>query len=712
MEVATVYRTSGRVQMRLKVAGNRPKLPGQCRSHPVPTTPEQQPSGTDPAVSKRDTTASPTDQDIRHRKITGWLLGAATLYFLLARFVPWTPPVRQSLVEESYIQALHTAFINHWQFGRDFVFTYGPWGFLYGGTDPATHWISVTIWMVLSFVFWWAGWQAARACFGNRPTAWLWLFAFSAVAGVAQSFVNMDPRITGWILLFLVVHFFAEDRPWTATQALLAVSLGLISLIKFTMFLEGAVTIVIIAADTVWRQRRFPWIVLIYCASLLFFWRLAGQYWSSLLSYLDNSWRIFSGYTDAMSQVTATESLDVRLFLAGMVLLVVLTVFISWHRHRRWGIWPLTGMVFVLFSAFKYGYVRHDAHELAATSQLLLAALAVLAVAQPWVRKSGPKALLLVALAVAFAACFNLATLTRYSPQGYLPTLADTLGMRSLTAPLAIFQGNEPFIRAQETYYSGLRARFPLPHTDGSVDLYPWSQILLFANDLAYHPRPVMQSYSAYTPELAEMNAAFLRGARAPENILFSIYPIDGRLPAGDDGLSWPDLLSCYDVVGTNTNTFILLRRSPTPRSWRKVLLQDSVISFGTPAAVPSAQDGPIWAEIEINKSLAGKVISTLYKPPQISLAITLVNGRTYNFRLIPGIARAGFLVSPFIGDTKAFAQLAAGNSSGALAELEVTALAVLVGDATGPGPFYEAPIRVRFYRLEIVAHSNNILSP
>ena len=213
-----------------------------------------------------------------------------------------------------------------------------------------------------------------------------------------------------------------------------------------------------------------------------------------------------------------------------------------------------------------------------------------------------------------------------------------------------------------------------------------------------------MQSYSAWTPELAEMNAAFLRGEHAPENILFSIYPIDGRFPAGDDGLSWPDLLTRYDVVSTTTNGFLLLKRSAAPRSFQKILLQDSVIAFDSPAPVPSAHDGPIWAEIQINQSTFGKILSALYKPPQVSLQVATADGRVWTYRLIPGIARAGFLVSPFIGDTRSFARLAAPNHADALDGLQVTSLAVFVGDNAGPGPCFQAPIRMRLYRLEFSA--------
>ena len=37
------------------------------------------------------------------------------------------------------------------------------------------------------------------------------------------------------------------------------------------------VTVLIIAADNVFRQRRFPWIALAFAGGIFFFWVLAGQ---------------------------------------------------------------------------------------------------------------------------------------------------------------------------------------------------------------------------------------------------------------------------------------------------------------------------------------------------------------------------------------------------------------------------------------------------
>jgi len=63
------------------------------------------------------------------------------------------------------------------------------------------------------------------------------------------------------------------------------------------------------------------------------------------------------------------------------------------------------------------------------------------------------------------------------------------------------------------------------------VDVYPWNQAVLIAHDLQYDPRPIIQSYSVYAPELAELNAAHLRSTHAPDNILFDINPLNNNFP-------------------------------------------------------------------------------------------------------------------------------------------------------------------------------------
>src|SRR5262249_37075281 len=100
----------------------------------------------------------------------------------------------------------------------------------------------------------------------------------------------------------------------------------------------------------------------------------------------------------------------------------------------------------------------------------------------------------------------------------------------------------------------------PLPRIDGSADIYPYYQNILLANGVEWSPRPIIQSYSAYEPKLADINANHLSSSSAPLHVFFDVSPIDGRLAALEDGKSWPLLLSRYHIVGRSGHYLMLDR--------------------------------------------------------------------------------------------------------------------------------------------------------
>jgi hypothetical protein len=209
-----------------------------------------------------------------------------------------------------------------------------------------------------------------------------------------------------------------------------------------------------------------------------------------------------------------------------------------------------------------------------------------------------------------------------------------------------------------------------------------------------------MQSYQAYTPELADLNAAFLQSARAPANIVFQFAPIDDHFPSLEDGRSWPELLTRYDVREVEW-PFVLLRRSVAPRPWRLEPLADRPIRLGELVAVPPATNGPVWARIEIDPTLVGKIISTLYKPPILWLSVSTHDGWRLRYRLVPGMARSGFLLSPVIRGSVAFGSLAGGDGLPDLADLQATSVSLSADTGSGSTVCYRSPMRLRLYRLD-----------
>jgi hypothetical protein len=639
-------------------------------------------------------------KNIRWMTVVHGLAVTGMFLYVFSRFVPCSSvddyPIIDG-IENAWAQVLHVAFSRHWQFGQDIVFTYGPWGFLARGYYPPTYPVSVIAWIILSLVFLCAGWRLACHLSDNRLVAGLWLVGFTAAASIPAG-DDFNARLVAWGVLLLFLHFFVEECVFTPIQALLAVSLGWLSLVKFTGLMESVMVVAVIAADNIFRHRRFPWIVPLWVASLVCFWVAAGQHLSSLGPFLCNSWRITSGYTEAMMLTGKTGARDAVCFLLIAVLLCALTGRVAWARHRFLGALPLAGLGTILFIVFKLGYVRNDRHEITSAMALVLISLVCLAVAWPGKKRAaGAASCLLIASTLFASSVFNC-----WLPgDGLWKQLAGTFSIYNLLAPVVgPYTG---YLRSNyEKNLASERKTHPLPPIEGDADLYSYEQTILFAHTLPYQPRPVIQSYSAYTLELAEMNAAHLRTARAASNILFAIQPINDRFPSLDDGRSWPELLTLYDLKGASDDkgTFLLLSRAAAAREFHLTPLQNTSARFGEPVTLPAATNGPVWVEIEIKKSLAGTVVSTLYKPPVLMLTVSLQDHTQCRFRLVPGMAGSGFLLSPLIADTRSFAALASTGRQD-LAGLEVVSMTISAGTESGSTRCYQSPMAVRFYRLD-----------
>jgi hypothetical protein len=332
---------------------------------------------------------------------------------------------------------------------------------------------------------------------------------------------------------------------------------------------------------------------------------------------------------------------------------------------------------------------------------LALASMAGLAIAWPVTKRYvRPVGLLQLAVILVLAS----STLSSWFSREDLPEqLVRTLNIHRVLAPVKMLYEPGYLREAYAKSLAGVRDKFPMPPIKGGVDVYSWNQAVLFAYDLRYQGRPVLQSYSAYTPELAELNAAYLRSDRAPANLLFRIQPIDHRFPSLEDGRSWPELLTRYDIKGASdaVGTYLLLSRSAVPREYHLTPLQNIPARFGEPVSLPSATNGPVWAEIEINDSLVGSIVSRLYKPPVLVLTVFFRDGGQYVFRLVPAMARSGFLLSPAIGNNLAFASLASASGQAHPAHLEVMSMTISARTESGSTICYQSPMQIRFYHLD-----------
>ena len=649
-----------------------------------------------------------------YTKTVATLVAAITSFiFTFSRFLPTGRVRGYSVLDDAWIEMLHTAFAERLQFGRDIVFTFGPWGFLYCGYHPATYLLSVIAWAVLAAVFWWAAWRVVTHYFKNPLVCWLWMMAVIALASISP-FSNTDVRLTAWPLLLLLLHFSVEERLLTWTQAIVVISLALLSLIKNSMFTIAVVTVLVIAADNVFRRRRFPWIVLAFAGGIFFFWVLAGQQLTSFGLFLRTASEIVNGYTEAMMMSwKPTDEADILRFWGVAIAVCALVGYVVCKQHRLFGLLPLVGFAFIVFAAFKHSYVRHDGHEVIATNLLLLAALLWLPAAWCIVWQRSKWLTPVVVLPLIFATPLASLSLKHYASGELSLVLGQQLTAQNLLAPANFFLGfledRRQSFRYYNAYGTGLRTRtFPDLDIHGTADVYPISQTLALPPGLTCRPRPIFQSYSAYTPKLAEMNAAHLRSDRAADHIFFDVWTIDGRFAPQDDSLSWPELLTRYDITGM-AGRYILMKKSATPRQYQLSPISETVASFDEAIAVPSMMGGPVWVRIDVRRSLWGNIVAMFYRPPRVWLTVvTRSEGMEgmYSGRLLPAEARAGFLLSPVVENRESFFALASKNWQHELAGREVASARITADNGKEIASHYQSPpVRVRFYRLDFQRH-------
>ena len=626
-----------------------------------------------------------------------WFAAASSLLFVFSCLNPAELPQRYNPLEDSWIQILHLAFVRHLQFGREIVFTFGPWGFLYAGYRPETHWLSIFIWLILAIIFWFAVRQIARQSFKSELARWLWIMGLSSVAGIAF-FINNDVRFICWPFLLLILHFFHEEPSAARIRCALIVSLGLLSLVKFTMMVVGIAIILAIAAETVLKRKRFPWCLPVYAGSIAFFWLLAAQKPSSFWPYLVNSWQVASGYTEAMMSNGASDVQYAVRFVAVAFVLIAITGLAAWKRLGLFSVFSIGAMGFLTFTVLKYGFVRSE-HESEAALQMIAISLICLAIIWPaardqqwWFRTAG-------FLPIGAAFLFALGSFQRFHEPSLMNLWATTFSPSRWLGPIEQTYLGSEYEEAWELQLAGYRYEFPLPTVKGETDYYSSKQIELLAYDVPYQPRPVIQSYCAFTPALAELNAAHLRSDNAPQFIVFDNFALDRRYRSLDDGLSWPELLTRYDVQQVEL-PYTLLSRSKTPRKFNLVPISDTSVKLGQPFSLP-ATNGPIWAEIEVNRTLAGSAISAVFKPPMLFLKTTLRNGEQTTNDFLPSIARAGFLLSPRVDDSVWFAALGANPWPRGMMDNEITSFTIYPARHRFPVDCYQDSMRVRLFRLE-----------
>jgi hypothetical protein len=190
---------------------------------------------------------------------------------------------------------------------------------------------------------------------------------------------------------------------------------------------------------------------------------------------------------------------------------------------------------------------------------------------------------------------------------------------------------------------------------NGTVDVINFQQWTAILNNLNYHPRPVIQGYSAYTDYLEKLNRSFFEGHQRPQFLLFNIETIDNRFPTLDDAASLPFILLNYKIIGNDKGFLIMQENGTAHRSVLLKLVHEQSVGFDRVLDLTPYSDKILVMQVDIRPTLWGRVINFLYHAPIVSMDV-IAGGAKLNKRIVPGMASGGFLVNPVLLDNDAVA--------------------------------------------------------
>jgi hypothetical protein len=633
------------------------------------------------------------------------LLGKAfsVLFYLffalttLAVFIPLNPRMPSKGLDASWQFAMNEAVARNMIFGKQVMFTYGPYASVVTRTySPATDERMLLGSLLLGLSF------SAALLFlerGRKKYITIVLLLFLATYG-GPELLLLSYALLVAVCVLKQARSELPGKPsslnwWQASAAIvMLLTLGMLPLEKGSLVLPFAAAVALPAAFLLFRGRFRQALICLFLpvTAVAVFWCVAGQSLANLPVFLRGTTLLASGYTEAMSTpwtilpaVIGDGLVIVSLALTALVLLSIVR-----STQLTFASKCTLALLFAAlqFVAFKHGIVKSEGLSgIFASLALFVLMISFLYMDRFLLAAMSIAILLTIVTAVQGDAVLNKEVHERFGPgvtwsgekrpDIFQFCLDRAIGAYSRTTYLntwktysAVWDGihsrmsqsDDLAVRYRQAL-EDIRNDYPLPVLKGAGDVYSYEQSVLLASGNAWDPRPVFQSYSAYTPELAMVNEQHLRGLGAPDWALIDLESIEGRLPSLDDGASWPALFDNYAFISYDSHYVLMQRRQAVQQESRFEEIVRETCETGKTVAIPET-NGLLFAAIDLKPTLLGRLLTVAFNPPQLHIVLHLSNGQTKRYRVVAGMMSTGFLLSPFVSDTKAFASLADGMNS------------------------------------------------
>lgn len=585
-----------------------------------------------------------------------------TMPWLKESFSPTGDPL-----DVSWAWMLGYGLQHHLQWGQSILFTYGPLGFLANPFFYSDHmlWGMAALVRMISWVTFGLGFVLILSRLRSEskifprfalPVVIAWLVGASLVDLATQS------AFVGILLLMLALG--DKNKKISSISLLIAgILLAFGSLIKSTSLIIAFFILCVYPLLWWYAQPQKQNIVrsllplLSYIFSFCALWILAGQGIVHLPAYIQGTLSIVSGYTPAMSIHGKGLQTAVALII---LFLFVITTFMLLFKKERTRLAQCLILGVMVFWAWKEGFTRHDpgfsgGHAMAFFGTVLLVAVVdFVLLSDEFLGRTAINVAGIYLLALIFAlpgsSIFSINEIDNYKT------------FFSLISSKAHRETQQHVETSAIAHQFNLNPALVSAVKNHSVNIIPWSLMMVQGYHMHLIASPIFQAYSVYTPYLDHLNAKQIYNDKSADKIIYTLASIDGRYPIFDEPATFRALLTCYRTEYAGDPYTVLSRNQCVKPKMTKVG-EPIKSGFNTWIVVPT---GASYVASTMRTTLVGHLMDILYKPDQVHIYFKLSDGSIKGpYRFIYPVSGDGLFVKYFIQSQKEANRLFAGDASG-----------------------------------------------
>jgi hypothetical protein len=582
-------------------------------------------------------------------------------------------------LDTSWQEVLNWGILHGAQWGKDLVFTYGPLGFLTPGAlfDPSLYWVQILLQACMSAICAWL--MAANIARMPLVTGMSFLLV-TLVLGLEWGSSSAAWYLTYPLALLVLNRVSRQSIASCVLVVGLATFEAMLPLMKFSVFplwllwIPTGFMVLYLA-----RLRKLAAVFLgASIISPVVIWLLSRQHISNLPAFFHSSWQVALYYGPAMQAPPDVPANDLVAITSLLFALIYIGA-VAWSGRRslrRLMVTMLLAAALVL--AYRAGTLRADGgHLLIFWSMCAWTCTLVTGILVEYTSESRLKPMV-------------LAVLLALTPLALLP-LSQTYPPNVL---IALYSGNATVARLKNNVteafnlragystrlrqWNQRRAALALPAIDrtvghDSIDLLMHEQGVLLGNDLNYRPRPVFQSYTAYSDYLSRLNGNFYLSTSAPDWVMVTFGAYNDRYPNGDDPRAMIRILQTYHPV-LSEDHFILFRRTNAPATpFDDMSASISVpLVFDTDAIVPMTKENALFAKFRVNLTVFGKLHALLTRESTLFIDGEFHDGSHRRYSITRAIAKSGFLISPALNSADSYLNWVEGDDARVLTRLRL----------------------------------------